>query len=86
MLLALIIGAAAVVAFICSFAMFLQYIVRMQTMTATQTPLRREPCSTRRGRILIADAASSRAINEKSPATQFIVRCTNADPSVITHI
>jgi hypothetical protein len=55
-------------------------------MTATQTPLRREPCSTRRGRILIGDAASSRAINEKSPATQFIVRCTNADPCVITHI
>ncbi len=41
MLLALIIGAAAVVAIICSFAMFLHYSVRTQTMTATQTPRRR---------------------------------------------
>ena len=41
MLLALIIGAAAVVAIICSFAMFLQYMREAQTMTATQTLRRR---------------------------------------------
>ena len=31
------------------------------------------------------DAASWRGTDETSPATQFIVRCTNADPCVTTH-
>jgi hypothetical protein len=53
-MLALIIGAAAVVAFHsrCSFST----CVRRQTMTATQTPLRRELCSTRRERIRIGES------------------------------
>jgi hypothetical protein len=41
-------------------------------MTATQTPFRREPCSTRRGRTSIGDARSWRGINEGSFLPQTV--------------
>jgi hypothetical protein len=42
-------------------------------MTATQTPLRREPCSTRRQRTSIGDARSWRRINDGSFLPQAVV-------------
>ena len=42
-------------------------------MTATQTPLRREPCSTRRRRTSIGDARSWRGINDGSFLPQAVV-------------
>ena len=47
-------------------------------MTATQTPLRREPCSTHRRRISIGDARSWRGINDGSFLPQAIRKVATA--------